>query len=104
MADCFRRLTQTQRARCNPENTITPKALRVNVGWGDATHYLHCAHCIGRSVKHYKMRCAVLGKTKTGKVKIVVFGERYWAGRSDKRRVRYVEEYRLSMMSSNVIT
>lgn len=64
----------------------------------DATHYLHCTHCQGRSVKHYKMRCILLGKTKAGKAKVVVFGERNWAGRDDIQRVRYVDMDRLTMM------
>lgn len=62
----------------------------------EATHYLHCTHCQGRSVKYYKMRCILLGKTKTGKSKILVFGERNWAGRDDVQKVRYVDADRLT--------
>lgn len=64
----------------------------------DATHYLHCTHVIGHSTKHYRMQCILLGKTKAGKCKVLVFGERNWAHAQDKRRVRYVDEWRLTAM------
>lgn len=37
-----------------------------------------------------------MGTTKIGKTKILVFGDRNWAGHDDKQRVRYVDGYRLT--------
>lgn len=68
----------------------------LNVGSEAATHLLRCSHCRGRSTTYYKMRCAVLGETKSGKVKIRVFGERNWAGRDHVSRIRYVDSWRLT--------
>lgn len=64
----------------------------------EATHHLQCSHCQGRSVNYYKMRCILLGKTKAGKAKVLVFGERNWRGRDHVQKVRYVDEDRLSIM------
>jgi hypothetical protein len=44
-----------------------------------ATHRLSCRHQIGRNGFDYTMPCIVLGKTKSRKLKIVVFGERLMA-------------------------
>lgn len=71
-----------------------------NVGLEAATHLLQCSHCRGRSTTYYKMRCAVLGETKSGKVKIRVFGERNWAGRDHVSRIRYVDSWRLTEASN----
>ena len=61
----------------------------------DATHLLRCRHCIGRSCKEYFMACIPLDKPKNGKLKVLVFGDRNWAGRDDRKRVRYVEEWKV---------
>lgn len=63
-----------------------------------ATHVLDCAHVIGRNRREYQMRCHVLGKTKSGKVKVLVFGDRDWAGTSHLSRIRYVLPYRISKL------
>jgi hypothetical protein len=78
-------------------------ALRLSAGLGDATHNLHCTHCQGRSVSHYKMKCILLGITKSGKAKILVFGERHWPGRDHIKRVRYVDEERITELSPNAM-
>lgn len=62
---------------------------------GDATHLLRCQHCIGRSCKEYFMACIPLSKPKNGKIKILVFGDRNWAGKDHLKRVRYVDEFRV---------
>jgi hypothetical protein len=59
----------------------------------DATHALLCRHQICRNGWDYEMACLILGITKSGKYKILVFGDRYWGGNS--KRIRYVPEYRL---------
>lgn len=63
----------------------------------DATHFLRCSHCIGATVRrNYLMACLILSsENKNGKVKILVFGDRDWAGRDDRKRIRYVSENRL---------
>lgn len=66
---------------------------------GDSTHFLHCTHVIGRSTKHYLMRCILLGKMKSGKCKVLVFGERNRANAQDKRRIRYVGGWRLTAIN-----
>ena len=56
----------------------------------DATHSLLCSHQIGEHRKDYTMPCIVLGETKNGMVKCVVFGDRDWAGKDDVKKIRYV--------------
>jgi hypothetical protein len=72
-----------------------------NAGLGDATHNLNCTHRQGRSVSHYKMKCILLGTTKSGKAKLLVFGDRNWSGREHIKRVRYVDSDRITALSSN---
>jgi hypothetical protein len=72
----------------------------VGLGIADATHYLHCTHCIGRSTKHYKMRCVVLKEMTNDRLKLLVFGEMYWSGREHIQRVRYVDADRVTKMSN----
>ena len=55
-----------------------------------ATHRLRCRHQICRHGFDYTMPCIVLGKTKSRKLKIVVFGERYWKNKEHIKSVRYV--------------
>jgi len=62
----------------------------------NATHNLFCRHAVGTHGRDYCMDCIILGKTKNGKIKIVVFGERNWKGHDDKKRIRYVDNYRIS--------
>lgn len=66
---------------------------------GDATHNLHCTHCIGRLISYYKMSCILLGTTKSGRAKVLVFGERNWSGREHIKRVRYVDSNRITALS-----
>ena len=61
----------------------------------DATHLLSCKHCISRSCVNYSMKCLPLAKTKSGRVKILVFGDRNWAGKSHIKKVRYVPDHRV---------
>lgn len=61
-----------------------------------ATHFLRCRHCIGRSCHDYVMACSIQKTMKDGRLKISVYGDRYWQ-RGDSIRVttRYVEAYRV---------
>jgi hypothetical protein len=60
-----------------------------------ATHLLRCRHQIGRNGFDYTMPCIILGKTKIGKTKVLVFGERYWKYKEHIKSIRYVWSYRL---------
>lgn len=61
----------------------------------EATHKLACVHAQGGSRKHYWMRCIKLGETRSGKVKVLVFGRMFWKGQDHVRAIRYVEADRL---------
>ncbi|MFA5993342.1 MAG: hypothetical protein WC823_00110 [Parcubacteria group bacterium] len=62
----------------------------------DATHKLSCSHCTNsRNRFNYEMSCIVLKKMPQNRVKILVFGERYWNDRNRKERIRYVDSVRV---------
>jgi len=61
----------------------------------DCTHVLSCTHCIGRNYLTYTMDCIPLKEMNNGRIKIVVFGDRYWKGNLEKNRIRYVESWRV---------
>lgn len=57
-------------------------------------HFLECYHSFCRwSFRRYFMPCNVLSETKSGNIKIEVFGRRWHL--SDKKRVIYVEKERI---------
>ena len=61
-----------------------------------ATHKLSCKHCMNRKQIHrYDMPCLIL-KDLGHTVKIVVFGNRYWSGTEEYKRIRYVPKWRVS--------
>ena len=71
----------------------------------EATHCLSCVHAIGKSRYYYYMPCIILKYMKDthtneydGRVKIRVFGDRYWKRGQDKSRIRYVARSRLGVM------
>ncbi len=64
----------------------------------NATHFLRCRHAIGTNGLDYLMRCHVLNGgrvSKSGKIKILVFGNRYWSGYDHISRIRYVFKHRV---------
>lgn len=63
--------------------------------YSNSTHLLKCRHQIGRNGFDYRMRCHVLGRTKSGKLKVLVFGNRYWKNYDHLKRIRYVDGYRV---------
>lgn len=71
-----------------------------NYSSDSATHLLNCTHCQGSSIKYYRMKCIVLGSTKSGKTKVVVFGERNWRDRENIKRIRYVDADRISTIKA----
>ena len=64
----------------------------------DCTHKLLCRHVIGRNSISYHMKCIPLGKMADGRMKVLVFGDRYWKGRDEIQKVRYVDAHRVSEM------
>ena len=62
----------------------------------DATHNLACSHCISPNRMEYYMDCIVLKDMPNNRLKILVFGDRYWKGHDDKKRVKYVDSYRVT--------
>lgn len=74
--------------------------MNENLTAANATHLLACKHQIGRSpVTHYGMRCHVLGATKSRKLKLLVFGNRYWDGYEHRSRIRYVFPWRVRSLT-----
>lgn len=68
----------------------------------DATHRLSCRHAIGRHSYDYEMDCIVLKSMGNGKLKILVFGERYWKGGDDIKKIRYVDIFRVGKKRDGV--
>ena len=61
----------------------------------NATHWLLCTHSLNRRSKiHYRMPCHVMKAMGDGRLKVMVFGDRYW-GRTDQSRIRYVSADRV---------
>ena len=60
----------------------------------EATHLLDCRHAIGSHGRDYQMKCILLGKTKSGMLKLLVFGDRNWNREEShkKKRIRYIPE------------
>lgn len=57
----------------------------------DGKYLLRCKHSLNRKSKiHYLMYCNHLGYTKSDKIKLLVFGERYAHTRGS--RVRYIDK------------
>ena len=64
----------------------------------DCNCTLACSHSYGGGrVRDYQMRAVNLGLTKSGKVKLLVFGKMYWKNTEDERRIRYVEKERVTL-------
>ena len=61
----------------------------------DAMHLLECRHAIGTHGYDYYMDCVILKEMPNNKLKILVFGERSWKGHDEKKRIRYVDSYRV---------
>lgn len=61
----------------------------------DATHLLKCRHSMGGNGFDYTMPCIILGRTKSRKLKIIVFGER-WHKQGYNKRIRYVPPWQVT--------
>ena len=61
-----------------------------------ATHRLSCSHAFNEKSRYdYCMDCIILKEMPNNRVKILVFGDRYWKYHDDKKRVRYVDKSRV---------
>ena len=60
------------------------------------THFLLCRHAVGQSGMSYSMYCDILKEMKNDRLKIRVYGDRFWPGRYDKSYIRYVKSSRVS--------
>ncbi len=69
----------------------------------DATHYLKCRHAVGINGLDYNMACLILKDMGYGRVKILVFGDRYWKGRDHIKRIRYVRKTRIKPISRGAL-
>ena len=61
----------------------------------NATHELQCRHAIRSHGKTYYMRCHVLKTMPDGRLKLRVYGDRYWKDTRDTVKVRYVYAWRV---------
>lgn len=67
-----------------------------NLTFESATHLLICQHVIGSNRTEYLMRCHVIKHMPDReRVKVMVFGDRYWKGSHHRSRIRYVHRNRL---------
>lgn len=72
----------------------SPKPDRWN-----GTHYLNCLHSLNsRSQIEYQMFCNILKTMPDGRLKIEVFGYRYFYRTSsiNNSRIRYVDDWRVT--------
>ena len=56
---------------------------------------LICRHVNGRAITNYTMNCEVMKTMPDGRLKIKVYGERFWRDRKDKIKIRYVDADRV---------
>lgn len=69
------------------------------LSYKDATHELLCRHCVGKNCRDYTMPCNILKSMPDGRLKVQVFGDRYWIRGLDKVSVRYVDRDRVREVS-----
>lgn len=61
--------------------------------YSEAKHFLGCRHQIGQNGFDYSMPCDILKTMPDGRLKVRVWGDRYWSRDKHKNRIRYVEAY-----------
>jgi len=62
------------------------------------THFLFCRHAVGETGKSYSMYCDIIKKMKNDRLKIRVYGSRFWPGKFGKSYIRYVDSSRVSII------
>lgn len=65
----------------------------------NADYLLACTHAVGKNRSEYHMKCCWIRKMKSGKIKVVVFGNRDWSGFDHVKNFRYVDKSRLSKLN-----
>lgn len=68
------------------------------------THLLSCRQCNNgqgnQPCYEYSMPCRIIKNMGDGRVKIAVYGNRYWKKKADpksyKERIRYVDDFRVT--------
>jgi len=77
------------------------KPIKNTVEIKDATHKLSCSHAFNEKSRYdYWMDCIVLKRMPNNRLKILIFGERYWKYHDDKKQIRYVDEDRVKPNSN----
>lgn len=75
---------------------IISKAYIDSLKIEDATHRLECSHAFNiKSRYDYTMDCIILKEMPNDRLKILVFGDRYWKYHDDKKQIRYVDKFRV---------
>ena len=82
---------------CNGKQTMIEHVFSNHLSAVNATHRLYCRHAIGQHGRSYHMKCHVLKTMPDGRLKIQVYGDRYWKDRMHVVRVRYVQSDRVSI-------
>lgn len=72
---------------------IIDKLKKEKQTYDNAQHLLKCVHFYGRGRYDYLMPCHVLKTMPNQRLKVRVFGNRFF--KDDTSRVRYVESYRV---------
>lgn len=72
-----------------------------SLSYQNATHLLKCRHAIGQSGRTYFMRCHVLKKMPDGRLKLQVYGKRYWRDQCDAIKTRYVNPDRVQKIAES---
>ena len=67
----------------------------------NATHKLSCRLVMGWTEIDYCMDCIVLKKMPNNRLKILVFGERNRKGHDDKKKIRYVDKFRVKELKED---
>lgn len=67
----------------------------MTLSYDNATHLLFCSHAVGKNGKRYYMRCHVLKIMPDGRLKVQVYGDRYWKNTGHVIRTRYVDSGRV---------
>lgn len=62
----------------------------------NANHLLNCTHRVGKSGTIFQMKAELLKTMPDGRVKIRVYGDRFWNNSEHKSRIRYVEASRIA--------
>jgi len=71
----------------------------ANIQKKDSTHKLSCRQGLCRSGIDYWMDCIILKEMSGNRLKILVFGDRYWKGHDGKKQIRYVDKFRVKQSS-----